>query len=298
MLCVGGWIWTGAVAVRAARACLAPTLDQRAVQWSTAVVEAKLVRVGDPVAIDAATITPGGREPTTTRAAASSHPSDPAAGAILASAATSSSDGNGTANPNGNGADQGVPGPLAQAYVLYSLEVTEVFDGRLERGEPLRIIRLIHSDAEPSTCSAALKEGKVGDTFVLLVRPANQTQLAVAPNAIAPGTRADAMVAVHVLRRADMTPAEVRALRQLISDAHQNERSATPAVIDTQVQTLATAEDAVKSGDAEKALRLVGATAAPALRERLNDPSLPENGRGRVRRLYEDLAVPPLRAER
>jgi hypothetical protein len=260
--------WVGLLSASGAvYACLAPVLDERAVQWSTGVVQARVVSVGKPVSIDG----DESHQPQRSAETAGSNP--------VTSPTTE---------------------PTACGFVLYTLEVTDALDGTIAKGDRVRVIRLTAPDApETSKCPASLKDANPGDAFVLLLRPATQTPLSIPrPDSVPPGIRADALVVVHAIRAADVDAPGIEELRRLVSDARRAERSFTPDEIAAQAQTLATAADDVEAADAEKALMLMGPSCTPALTRVLSDPTIDAPGRARVRRVLGQLEVPALGAER
>jgi len=233
----------------AASACLRGTLDERAVQWSTVIIEARLESIADPIALN--------HTDATTRPV----------------------------------------GVLPRKYQTCTFKVLQSLDGAMTKDQSVRVLRLLAADAPATQCPASLSGAKRGDTFILLLRPADQTDINASKDDISPNIRAQAQVIVHMVNRADVDAAALDDLHDLIGDVRQAESGATDDAIAAQVTALAVAQDATEANEAEGALLRMGTKALPALRAKLDDATIDDAGRTRLRRVSDELRPPPLPTE-
>ncbi|CAN5417253.1 hypothetical protein BH09PLA1_BH09PLA1_15200 [soil metagenome] len=208
-----------------APACIRATLDERAIQWATVIVQARLEVIG-PL---------------------KEQPSSP-----------------------------------KQATRIYTFKVTEVLDGPLKSGESVRVVRVFTADAPASRCPVTLNNKKVGDQFILLLRPFDGG--------------ADMMI-VHVLNRAETDDAALADLRSRIADVRRAEAAGTDDGLSAQIAALSTAQDDVEAEEAEKSLLQLGPRSLPAMLKKLDEPDLLDAGRTRLRRVIAELTPPPLPSE-
>jgi hypothetical protein len=248
---------------RPASACLRDDLDTRAVQWSTLIVRAKLT--------DRGKVTPLASNPS---------PDNPSTAPTTA-----------PTTPTVAVAPEGL--------VVTTFEVTEALDGTASPGGKIRVLRPISAKAKSTTCSAVLSGKHEGDSFILLLRPLDQSQLAgTTPDAIPKHARGDAFVIVHAIAVTDADSGAVADLRQLIQDTRRAEAEATPDAIKAQVDAIANAADETEAEDAQKALLELGPRTLPALRAIIEGTSVKEMGRSRVKKMIEELAPPPMPPEK
>jgi hypothetical protein len=243
-----------------ANACLRDTLDVRAVQWSDLIVCAKLVEAGKVTEID---------RTTSATTAPTTAPALP-------------------------------PGTVApEGFVVATFEVIETIDGATPAGaQPIRVLRMVSPSARPASCTASLSGKHTGDSFILLLRRCDQTELAGAPaNAIPQEVRKEAFVVVHAIAAAEADAGAIADLKQMIQDVRHAEAGATDDTIQPQVDAVANAADETEAEDAQKTLLELGPKALPALRTKMDDASVRDSGRSRVRRMIEELAAPALGAE-
>jgi hypothetical protein len=190
------------------------------------------------------------------------------------------------------------PAVTPEGYVISTFQVSEVLDGAAAPvSQPIRVLRLASSKAKPSNCPVSLSGKKAGESFILLLRRCDQTELAgVASGVIPEEARRDAYVLVHALG-AEADAGAVADLKQMIKDVRSAEEAATDQAIGPQVDALASAADETEAEDAHKALLELGPKALPALRAKGDDSSINDTGRTRLRGVIEELAPPPLAAE-
>jgi hypothetical protein len=192
-----------------------------------------------------------------------------------------------------------MPELAPEGYVVASFEVTDTFDGAAPAaGETVRVLRLVSQAARAANCTASLSGKRPGDSFILLLRRCDHTELAgVATGAIPDDVRKSAFVVVHAIAAAETDAGAVADLKQMIQDVRRAEAGATDESIKPQVDAVANAADETEAEDAQKTLLELGPKALPALREKLDDTSVRDTGRTRLRRMIEELATPALAAE-
>jgi len=186
-----------------------------------------------------------------------------------------------------------------EGFVVNTFEVIEALDGTTSPGQQIHVLRLVSSKAKSTTCSAALSGKHEGDTFILLLRPLDQTELGgVTPDAIPKDSRRDAFVVVHAIAATEADSGAVADLRQMIQDTRRAEAEATPDAIKAQVDAVANAADETEADDAQKALLELGPRTLPALRAIIDGTSVNSTGRTRVKKMIDELSPPPVPAEK
>ena len=203
-------------------------------------------------------------------------------------------------------AEVGKP-PLAHAYFyqLYTFDVTDVLDGRVRRGQDVRVVRffgqLAQVDPDNPPCSQHLRKEQVGQSFILLLRPERESRLqALTLNPAVGDIRTEALhklgayVVVNLVPRAEMDADEKAATKQLIADARRADREYSAERARNAAERVATSAEAPESEAEANALLAMGPRAIPEMTRVWNSFRGPRSGRDRLQVLIAELTPPAI----
>ena len=229
-------------------ACLRPKLDDRAVQWSSAIVRAKLLAVGKTVqlgTIETPQGVKGGKMPNIT---------------------------------------------TKYSYRVYTFEVSDSFDGPLQKDQKISVVRLFAFVDNPMIiCSQHLTQNAVGQSFVLLLRPVSEFKLKLPKGAKIEAGK-DPLMVVHLAPAQEGKDDGLTALRARIADVRGAEKQVTPQRVGEALDAVVNAKDDVKAEPAVRELSRMGPKTIPQLRTALSTAT--GDGKVRLERLVQELSPP------
>ncbi|HSI36093.1 MAG: hypothetical protein ACAI43_14390 [Phycisphaerae bacterium] len=264
-----------------ASACVRAELDALAVQWASAVVEARLVEVSERCEIRAVSVKA----------------------------------------PKGADGQRGPDVTAVYWYRLYSFEVVSALDGPAKAKHRVEAIRFFGrvddpgagkttGGARPAAPQAgapcgAVTRGAVGKTFVLLLRPEQDFKMGRPP--VWPDAKGDlrekeihdlkGMTVVHAIATEGMDAGRLADLKKLIAQTRAAERNLPEAELKKHVAEIALSVDAERVERAETAVRAVGYRAVGALKSARDKAESSAEGTGRVLGLIAELSPPPISLE-
>ena len=264
-----------------ARACLREEIDEKTIQWSNLIVEAKLVEVSERVEMKALAVKP---------------PAGAKGGDISAvywlrvysfEVQKVIDPANGSIKPR------------------HRIEVVRFF-GKVD--DPGSSTRPAVPASSPSTqpvdpCLRYLTRASIGQTFVLLLRPEQDIKMTKPPvwsdtknldprDAEVHGLRAYAVI--HLMLRPKTSEGEMNHLRAVIAQTRAAEKKAPDAEIKKHVETIVKAESDDEAEPAIAALKKVGYKVVGYVKSARDKKETPAAAKERLAKLAIELSPPPL----
>ncbi len=263
-----------------AQACLRAELDARAVQWSTQIIEAKLVEVSERIEIKAISVKVSKELK--------------------------------AANPGAR------PGDITAVYWyrLYSFEVQSVLEGSAKPKHRIEVIRFFGKVDDPtgafkapafpvSPCTELLTRASIGKSFILLLRPEQDVKMDKPP--IWSDPKSDlrekevhdvrGQWVVHMMAREKADDAAIASLKKLIADTRSAERKRSDPDLKKHVETIVTGKDPAKVEAAAAALRGVGFRAVSRLKSARDAKESTDEIKSRLLPLIAELSPPVMQLQ-
>jgi hypothetical protein len=240
-----------AVSTVPSNACMRPTIDERAVQWSDAIVEAKLASIGPEIKLGEVQERRG------------------ALGTL------------GTANITYSyrlytfDVIKTLDGAIKPGE---KLPIIRIFS----RTEEPAVANATAGPAPASSdpCSQLLVQGNVGKEFVVLTRLLSQFKAIVPAGVKIPDVKG-AMWIVHVAAKDSLQPAAMDQLTSTITAVHDTERQIDPARVDRLIGQIEYAQNDDRAGPSIRALEHLGPKVIPTVQT----AAMKGNGQPRTRLL-------------
>jgi hypothetical protein len=263
------------LAAPAVRACLRERVDEKAIQWSNRIVEARLVGVSERVEMKAVTLKP----PAGTKS--------PEISAVY----------------------------WYRVYSFEVQRVIDAGGASLKPRHRIEVVRFFGKADRPSAvgptskpsaadhCATRLVRDSVGQTFVLLLRPEQDIKIQKPPvwsdaknldprDGEVHGLRAYAVI--HSVPREEATDAWMANLRKVLSETRAAERKVSDNQIKKHVQTIVAAMSDQEAQEAIDALQRVGYKAVGHIKSARDKKETPPDAKDRLARLAIEISPPPL----
>jgi len=277
---LGLLVWTCA-----ARACLRDQIDERAIQWSSQIVEAKLVEVSERIEMKAVTVKP----------------------------------------PAGSAAKEISAVYYYRVYSFEVEKVIESANNSVKpkyRIEVLRFFGIIddpnsatashaapakpagdHASPALTACAQSLSRAALNHSFVLLLRQEQDIKMQKPPvwndpknldprDAEVHGTKG--YVAIYLLPKEKATDAEMANLRRVLSETRAAEKKVSDPEMRKQIDIIAHAASDAQAEPAIAALRKVGFKAVSHIKSARDRKETPAAGKERLAKLAIELSPTPL----
>lgn len=191
------------------------------------------------------------------------------------------------------------------SYQLFTFDVTDVLDGRVRRGQDVKVVvftgRMRQPDPDRLRCARHLRREQVGRSFILLLRPQRDLRVRVAtlePAVSDFRTEAlhelNAYAIVSLVPREEMDPDEKAALRQLVGDTRKAERAYSARKARRAAERVASTDEVPESQAEAEELLAMGPRAIPEMTRVWNNLRGPRSGRDRLQTLIAELTPPPI----
>jgi hypothetical protein len=237
----------------AAVACMRPQMDERAVQWSSAIVEARLMSIRPDVVLGQIQERQG------------------ALGVLGVSTTTY------LYRLYEFRVTRALDGELKEGQTF---PVIRLFS-RVEQRNLLQ---------QSGGCGQHLGPNGIGKDFLLLVRPLTQFKNIV-PNGIDPPAVKNAMWVVHLGTKDSLAPSAVEELKATIQGVHAAAQQATPERVGHLISQIAAAGTDARAGPSIRALERIGPSVLPAVEKAVASESDPL-ARNRLTQIVIDLTPP------
>ncbi len=236
-----------------AAACVRPTMDERAVQWSSAIVEARLGSIGPEVKL--------GGEVQERR------------GPLGAMGVATTSY---FYRVYQFDVSRSIDGPFKQGQ---KVPVIRLFS---KTEEPATL--------GGGRCAQHLGPDGVGKEFVLMMRPLSESK-AVVPNGVKPPDVTGAMCVIHLEPRESLKPGAMEEFANTIAGVRAAEQQFEPAQVDRLIGKIEVAPDDARAGPSVRALERMGIKVLPAVQQ-ASMKSTSGAARTRLMQVLGDLTPP------
>jgi len=256
----------------AARACLRDQIDARAIQWSSQIVEAKLVEVSERIEMKAVIIKPkAGTTGSEVSAVYYYRVYSFEVEKVIESAGNS-------------------------MKPKYRFEVLRFF-GKIDDANAAAVPAVAHP------CADTLSRAAMGHSFVLLLKHEQDVKFEKPPvwndpknsdprDAEVHGTRA--YVAVHLMLREKTTDADMAKLRAVLTETRAAEKKVSDAEIKKSVEAIVHAASDAQAEPAMSALRAVGFKAVGHIKSARDRRGIPPGVKDRLAKLAIELSPTPI----
>jgi len=263
-----------------ARACLRDEIDEKTIQWSNLIVEARLVEVSERVEMKALAVKP---------------PKGAKGGDISAVywLRVYSFEVQKVIDPAGG-----------SVKPRHRIEVVRFFGKVDDPGAATRPAPASSPSTQPvDPCLRYLTRASMGQTFVLLLRPEQDIKMHKPPvwsdtknldprDAEVHGLRAYAVI--HLMLRSKTSEAEMNHLRAVIAQTRAAEKKAPDAEIKKQVEVIVKAASDEEAEPAIAALKKVGYKAVGHVKSARDKKETPPEAKERLAKLAIELSPPPM----
>ena len=235
-----------------AAACMRPQLDERAVQWSSAIVEARLSSISADVRIGQIQERQG-------------------ALGVLGVSTTSY---------------------FYRTYDFRVIRVLDGTMKKGDSFPVIRLFSQVEAQGaqQPGGCGQHLAPDSVGKEFLLLVRPLSESKIIV-PNGITPPDVKGAMWVVHLEPMESVSPAILSGLETTIASVRAARDQATPQQVDHLIGQIAGAGTETRAGPSVRALERIGPSVIPAV-QKAAAAQTDAQARDRLVQVVSDLTPP------
>jgi hypothetical protein len=263
-----------------ARACARPQLDAQAVQWSSQILEAKLVGVSERVEMRALAVKPppGGKEEIS---------------AVYWLRVYSFE------------VERVIDSDKNSVKPKHRVEVVRFFgrvdDPNAPKDGPKPAAAAATRPTDP--CLEHLTRANVGKSFVLLLRPERDIKMKMPPvwaDPRRPDPRDDnvhlmnAYAVIHLIPKAAAPEPEITKLRRLVAETRSAERKVPDAEVKKQIDVILKAETDAAAEPAIAALKRVGFRVVPAIKAARDRRDTRAAAKERLAKLAIEMSPPPL----
>jgi hypothetical protein len=261
-----------------ARACAREQLDAQAVQWSSQIIEAKLVGVSERVQLRALAVKPpaGGKEEIS---------------AVYWLRVYSFE------------VERVIDSARNSVKPKHRIEVMRFFGKVDDPNAPKDAAKPAGPAGPVDACSQHLTRAGLGKSFVLLLRPEQDLKMKMPPvwaDRKRPDPRDDnvhvmkAYAVIHLIPKAAAPEEEVTKLRRLVAETRTAERKVPDAEVKKQIELIVKAEDDAAAEAGITALKNVGYRVVPAVKAARDKKGMKGAAKERLAKLAIEMSPPPL----